>query len=262
MMKISVVLTTKNEEKNIGELLESLSNQEEPYEVLVVDSDSTDKTQEIVKEYSKKKKNIKLLIHPGTRAKSMNYGIQQSTGGAVAFIGGDDIADKNWIKDVREALTDSDIVAGKLISNKLDRFGKVSNVKFFHKGINVSYPGTNTIYKKQVLDNLGGFDPWFFSAEDLELNLRAVDAGYKIVYNEKPKVYYRSRNNPFDFIKQSFWYGAGRKLLGLKHGSIWQSHSAIDVFKTQFSLLGITKIILGLLGYIYCAVIVSEYKKY
>ena len=53
-MKISVVLTTKNEEKNIGNLLESLLNQEEPYEVLVVDSDSTDKTQDIVKEYSKK----------------------------------------------------------------------------------------------------------------------------------------------------------------------------------------------------------------
>ena len=67
MMKISVVLTTKNEEKNIRELLESLSNQEEPYEVLVVDSDSTDKTQNIVKEYSDKK-NIKLLIYPGNRA--------------------------------------------------------------------------------------------------------------------------------------------------------------------------------------------------
>jgi len=261
MMKISVVLTTKNEEKNIGELLESLSNQEEPYEVLVVDSDSTDKTQEIVKKYSKKKKNIRLLIHPGTRAESMNYGIQQSTGDAVAFIGGDDIADKNWIKDVREALNDSEIVAGNLISKKFDRFGKVSNVKFFHKGVNISYPGTNTTYKKQVLDKLGGFDPWFFSAEDLELNLRAVDAGYKIAHNEKPKVYYRPRNNPFDFIKQSFWYGTGRKLLGLKHGSIWQSHSAIDILKTQFSLLGIAKMLLGLLGYIYCVVKIRNYPK-
>ena len=78
MTKISVVLTTKNEEKNIGKLLDSLMNQEEPYEVLVVDSDSKDKTQEIVKKYSEKNKNIKLLIHPGTRADSMNYGIKQA----------------------------------------------------------------------------------------------------------------------------------------------------------------------------------------
>jgi glycosyltransferase involved in cell wall biosynthesis len=261
MMKISVVLTTKNEDMYIGELLESLSNQEEPYEVLVVDSDSTDRTQEIVKEYSKKKKNIKLLIYPGTRAESMNYGIQQSTGDAVAFIGGDDIADKNWIKDIREAIKNSDVVAGKLISKKHDRFGNVANVKFFHKGVNISYPGANTTYKKEVLNKLGGFDPWFFSAEDLELNLRAADAGYKIVYNEKPKVYYRPRNNPFDFIKQTFWYGTGRKLLGLKHGSVWQSHSVFDILKTQFSLLGITKMLLGVLGYVYCVVTVRKYPK-
>jgi len=56
MIKISIVLTTKNEEKNIASLLESLMNQEEPYEVLVVDSDSTDRTQKIVKEYSMKNK--------------------------------------------------------------------------------------------------------------------------------------------------------------------------------------------------------------
>jgi len=259
MMKISVVLTTKNEEKYIGELLESLMDQEVPYEVLVVDSDSTDKTQDIIKNYSKKNKNIKLLVCPGNRAESMNYGIKKSTGDAVAFIGGDDIADKNWIKEIRDALNNSDIVAGELISKKRDRFGNVSNVKFFHNGVNISFPGTNTTYKKQILDKLGGFDPWFFSAEDLELNLRAVDIGYKIVYNDKPKVYYRPRNNPYDFIRQSFWYGVGRKLLGLKHGGIWKSHSIMDVLKTQFSLFGLIKLIFGLIGYVYCVVTIKKY---
>ena len=259
MMKISVVLTTKNEEKNIGELLESLSNQEEPYEVLVVDSDSTDKTQEIVKKYSKKNKNIKLLTHPGNRAKSMNYGIKQATGDAVSFIGGDDIADKNWIKDIRESINDKDILAGKLISKKKDKFGKVANVKFFHKGVNISYPGANTTYKKELLNKLGGFDPWFFSAEDLELNLRAVEAGYKIDYKEKPKVYYRPRNNPFDFIKQSFWYGAGRKLLSLKHGRIWKSHSTVDMIQTQKTLWGYVRLFIGFFGYFYCKLKVKKY---
>ena len=70
-MKISVVLTTKNEENNIGKLLESLISQEESYEVLVIDSDSSDKTQDIVKKYSEKNQNIKLIVHPGTRAASM-----------------------------------------------------------------------------------------------------------------------------------------------------------------------------------------------
>ncbi len=150
MMKISVVLTTKNEEKNIGELLESLIDQEEPYEVLVVDSDSKDKTQEIVKKFLEKKNCIKLLIYPGTRAESMNYGIKQASGDAIAFIGGDDTADKSWIKELRNGLKNADIVVGKLVSKGEEKVKNIENVKFYHKGENVSYPGTNTTYKKEI----------------------------------------------------------------------------------------------------------------
>lgn len=260
-MKISVVLTTKNEEKNISELLESLMDQEEPYDVLVVDSDSTDNTKKIVSKYSKKNKNIKLLDHPGSRAESMNYGIKKSSGDAVAFIGGDDIADEDWIKNIRSILKNTDIVAGKLVSRKEEKFGKVANVKLFHKGVNICYPGTNTTYKKEILEKLGGFDPWFFSAEDLEINIRAVDAGYNITYSKKPKVYYRPRNNPLDFIKQSFWYGVGRKLIALKHGNIWDKHSGSDMLKTQKTIWGYVRLAVGLIGYIYCVVTVRKYKK-
>lgn len=259
-MKISVVLTTKNAEETIGELLESLESQEEPYEVLVVDSDSADKTKQVVLECSKKNKNIRLLDYPGNRAKSMNYGIKKATGEAVAFIGGDDIADKDWIKNVRIALKNADIIAGKLISKKQERFGKVANVKLFHKGVNITYPGTNTTYKKEILDKLKGFDPWFFSAEDLEINIRAVDQGYKITYNEKPKVYYRPRNNPLDFIKQSFWYGVGRKLIALKHGNVLGKHSGSDMLKTQKTIWGYVRLVIGFLGYIYCVITVRKYK--
>ncbi|MCK4902965.1 MAG: glycosyltransferase [Thermoplasmatales archaeon] len=260
MMKISIVLTTKNEEKNIDTLLESLANQEEPYEVLVVDSDSTDKTQEIVKEFSKKNKNIKLLIHPGTRSESMNYGIKQATGNAVAFIGGDDVADKDWIKEIRNGLKKADIVVGDLIATEEERVKNIENVKLFHNGVNVSYPGTNTTYKKEILDKLEGFDSWFSSAEDLEINLRAVDAGYKIIEYKKAKVYYRPKGTPLTFLKQSFWYGYGRKLIGLKHGRVWEKHSKADVIKNQTSIYGLVRLLIGFLGYIYCVVTVRSYK--
>ena len=259
MMKISIVLTTKNEEKNIVKLLDSLINQEGPYEVIVIDSDSTDKTQDIVKKYSKKNKNIELFSYPGTRAESMNYGIKKATGDAVAFVGGDDIADKDWIKEIRHAIKNTDILVGNLISTGDERVKNIGNVKLFHKGVNVSYPGTNTIYKKEILKKLGGFDPWFSSAEDLEINLRAVDAGYKIVQNNKVKIYYRPKGTPLTFLKQSFWYGYGRKLIGLKHGRIWEKHSATDVIKNQTSLFGLVRLLLGFFGYIYCVITIRSY---
>jgi len=260
-MKISVVLTTKNEENNIGDLLESLISQEEPYEVIIVDSDSTDKTQDIIKKYSKKNKNIKLFVHPGTRSESMNYGIKKATGDAIAFIGGDDIAGKNWIKEIRKSLKNADIVVGKLESLSEEKVKNIENVKLYHKGVNISYPGTNTTYKKEILEKLKGFDSWFSSAEDLEINYRAVDLGYEIKQNKKAVVYYRAKNNALQFLKQSFWYGYGRKLIGLKHGRIWGKHSGTDVIKNQTSLFGLVRLLLGFLGYIYCVITVRKYKQ-
>jgi len=259
MININVVLTTKNAGQYITDFLESMMNQQEPYEVIIVDSDSTDKTQDIIKEYIQKNKNIKLFIHPGTRAESMNYGIKQTTGDAVAFIGGDDVADKNWIKELRNALKDGDIVVGKLCSKEEERFKTLANVKIFHKEINISHPGCNTTYKKEILEKLKGFDPWFFSAEDLDLNYRAVDAGYTITMNDRAVVYYRPRNSIYAFFKQSFWYGTGRKLLGLKYGRIWRQYSVSDTMKTQLSVLGIIRLSLGFFGYIYCTLTVREY---
>lgn len=260
MMKISIVLTTKNEEDYIGELLDKMIIQEEPYEIIIVDSDSTDRTQEIIRKYSKRNKNIKLFIHPGTRPESMNHGIKKATGDAVAFIGGDDVPDANWIREVRNGLENADIVCGKLISKEENRFKTLENVKVFHKGVNIAYPGTNTTYKKEILDKLGGLDPWFSSAEDLELNYRAIDAGYKITYNENAIVYYRPRNSLFAFLKQSFYYGYGRKLLALKYEDMWSRYSVRDTFKTQFSLLGTIRLSLGFFGYLFCVVTIKEYK--
>lgn len=259
-MKITVVSTTKNEENNITEFLESLVKQEKkPYEVIIVDSDSNDKTCEIINKYSKKYNYIKLFNHPGTRSKSMNYGIKKSTGDAIAFLGGDDVVDKTWIKEIEKSMKNNDIVVGKIISMKKGKRKNIENVKLFHKGVNISYPGTNTMYKKEVLDKIGGFDTWFLSSEDLEINYRAVDAGYKIVYNDKIKIYYRPKGSFFSFVKQSFWYGYGRKLLDIKHGSILKKHSIIDTLKTQVSMFGILRLFLGFVGYSYCILSVRKY---
>ena len=46
-MKISIIITTKNEEFNLKRLLESMLKIKENVEVIVVDAGSTDKTEEV-----------------------------------------------------------------------------------------------------------------------------------------------------------------------------------------------------------------------
>ncbi|MFH0876438.1 MAG: glycosyltransferase [archaeon] len=54
-MKVSVIVTTKNEERNIARCLVSVKNQSYPnIEIIVVDNNSSDKTKEIAKRGSNK----------------------------------------------------------------------------------------------------------------------------------------------------------------------------------------------------------------
>ncbi|MGE5421103.1 MAG: glycosyltransferase family 2 protein, partial [Chloroflexota bacterium] len=73
MPKISAVIITYNEEKFIGKCLESLHGVVD--EIVVVDSFSTDKTEEVCKQH-----NVRFIKHPfeGFRDQK-NYALQLAT---------------------------------------------------------------------------------------------------------------------------------------------------------------------------------------
>ena len=50
-MKVSIIITTKNEEFNLTRLLKSMSKIKNKVEVIVVDAGSTDKTCDIAKSH-------------------------------------------------------------------------------------------------------------------------------------------------------------------------------------------------------------------
>ena len=248
MALVSILCTSKNEEENIARLLDSLLIQEPPVEIIVVDAGSKDRTQEIVRKYANSYPNIKLYVKEGTRGESLNYGIEKANGDIIAFIGADDEADKDWIKHIRKAIMDgNDVVFGKCVL-----IGKYTfeRVKMFVDGVDISMPGTNTAYRKDVLLNVGGFDSKLVTAEDIDLHLRVVKAGYRIHIEENAIVYRYTRASIFKFIKQAFWNGYGRKQLLTKHGDVLtSSHSLGETLKTHLSFLGMLRLISGMLGY-------------
>jgi len=59
---VSVLIPCRNEEKNIGSLLEQLVHHDYPYlEILVYDDESTDRTAQIVKQYSERYSQVKYI---------------------------------------------------------------------------------------------------------------------------------------------------------------------------------------------------------
>ena len=63
----SIIILTKNAGKNFGNILELVLNQKFKgiYEVIIIDSGSTDKTIEIAKRYSVRIELIKLFMESG-----------------------------------------------------------------------------------------------------------------------------------------------------------------------------------------------------
>jgi GT2 family glycosyltransferase len=123
-----------------------------------------------------------------------------------------------------------------------------------HKGADVTYPSVNLAYKRSVFNAIEGFDPWFKEAEEVDLNFRAVDAGYKLVYWQRAVVYHRARDTFMGFFKQSFWYGFGRKELTLRHGKLWSKYDPLTMVKvtTGESPWKLVRLGISFFGFLFC----------
>jgi glycosyltransferase involved in cell wall biosynthesis len=249
---ISVITTVRNEARNIAALLDSLVLQEGPLEVIVVDSTSEDATRDIVRGYEHRYDFVRLYISGGTRGAGRNFGVRKAKGAAVAFIDGDAIANPFWLRELREGLARNEIVAGRTIQIGYRPFEELERVELIIHGTDVTYPSSNLAYRRTVLDEVGGFDEWFATAEDIDLNIRAVQAGHAIAFRAGAIVYHRTRASVYDFLRQALWNGAGRKQLTLKHGVLWSRYRAGRMLRqktTFWSLLRLSAALLGYVGY-------------
>jgi len=244
------VTTVRNEARNIAALLDSLVVQEPPLEVIVVDSGSEDPTRDVVRQYEKRYDFVHLYIRGGTRGAGRNFGIAKAKGEAVAFIDGDAIANPFWLKELREGLGSADAVAGRTIQIGYRPFEDLERVELIVEGVDVTYPSTNLAYRKRVLQEIRGFDEWFVTAEDIDLNLRAVQAGHQIRFRAGAIVYHRTRDSYFDFVKQAFWNGAGRKQLTLKHGSLWSRYRPLEMARQEANFWSLVRMSGAFLGYL------------
>jgi glycosyltransferase involved in cell wall biosynthesis len=249
-MLISVIVTIRNEEHHIRGLLDSLVAQEGPLEIVIVDAYSNDDTQPIVHEYCRKHDFISLYLQGGTRGEGRNLGIEKAKGGAVAFIDGDCVADPAWLHEIREDLeAGDDIVAGKTIRTGKSQFASLSRVELFYQGVDLTFPSCNLAYRTEVVKKAGAFDTNFRTAEDIDLNYRAVRNGHKIHYDERALVQHHERDTLVAFLKQAFWNGYGRKQLTLKHGRLWSNYSVTNMIQHDISFWYLLRTTIALLGY-------------
>ncbi|MFA6047624.1 MAG: glycosyltransferase [Parcubacteria group bacterium] len=173
---ISVIITTKNEEKNIANCLESVKKQSYPrekIEIIVVDNNSDDLTKEIARKYTDK-----IFNYGPERSAQRNFGVKESSGEYFLYLDADMILSENVIRDcVKKLESDSDIIAlhiseiimGKKFFSRVRRFERS-----FYDGTAID--GVRFIKKDKFLE-VGGFDEKLTGPEDWDLDKKLKRIG-------------------------------------------------------------------------------------
>src|SRR4030081_1387575 len=105
--KITVAIPVYNREDCIGKCIESVLNQTlAPYEILLVDDGSTDRTTEVIAEYELKAKNISVFIAPknGGENYARNRCVEYAKGDFIFWLDSDDYLVPDAIENVHSAI--------------------------------------------------------------------------------------------------------------------------------------------------------------
>lgn len=160
---VSIVVPVFNSEKFITETIQSVKNQTyQNWELLLVNDCSTDKSEQIIREYEKEDKRI-ILVNLETNsgaAIARNTGISSAKGKYVAFLDADDLWDKEklekQIKFMKENNYNFTFTGYEFADENGNNLGKRVNVP---KQINYKQALKNTtIFTSTVIfnvDNLG-----------------------------------------------------------------------------------------------------------
>ena len=189
--KVSVIIPTYKEERYIGDTLRAIRKQTYPkYEIIVVDSNSPDKTRNIAKKYADKVINMK---YRGV-AKARNIGAKKASGDLYVFIDADTIIDRNFIEKIVKIFENDKSISG--LFPRTQAYSKKSQAIFDlqNAGVFIStlfgfpkLPGTCVVYRKEFFEKTNGFLEEYITAEDIMFSLKNRKHG-KLVYSNKVNV--------------------------------------------------------------------------
>jgi GT2 family glycosyltransferase len=191
--------------------LDSLQRQNETgFEIIVVDNGSIDGSVEMIEhEFVEAAGAVRTRLIRNAENRGFcaanNQGIAMARGAFVALLNNDAEADPGWLKALRRVLEqrpEVGMAASKILvyenPRRIDKAGHLIYPDGQNRGRGMGDPddgrydkleealwpdGCAAMYRKLMLDQIGGFDEDFFAyGDDAELGLRARIAGWKCMY--------------------------------------------------------------------------------
>ncbi len=225
MIKLSIVLISKNQDWNIERLVKSVLDQTtniNQAEILLVDSASIDST---VKKACKFPINVLRLSADQllTPSAGRYIGLKYAKGDFILFLDGDMELYDGWLKkaiQIFEKSPEIAVVTGDLINlpkttgldKKPPHFKTDSDTV-----VEVPYARGAAMYRRSVLDKVRQFNPFLHSDEEPELCISLRCAGYQVIQVKYPIAYHYSDpdgalSTMIKRWKRKLYFGAGQSL--------------------------------------------------
>ncbi len=208
-MKITVVIPNYNGMKYIPDCLQTLSAQNYPAHVLIVDNGSTDGSVEWVKEHYPQYELCLLEENTGF-CNAVNVGIAKAKTPYVLLLNNDTKVKPGFLENMERAIEQSEnifSVSAKMLSmadeSRMDNAGDLycalgwafargqgKAAEKYEKPARIfSACGGAVIYRKALLDKIGVFDNTHFAyLEDVDIGWRARIYGYENRYEPSARV--------------------------------------------------------------------------
>lgn len=226
--KVSIIIPTFNEEKNIARLLLSIKNQSvKDLETIVVDDGSTDSTVKIAKKYSQK---VYQRQH-AERSVQRNFGGSKANGKYVLFVD----ADMELSKDVvKSCLQNIDGNGGLIISEKTVGSGFVANVRKFERKMYMGDPSIEVarFFPKQIFMEFNGYDENLTGTEDYDLPKR-INTKYTIGWAKEYILHHETGLTIFKQLMKKYYYARKSATYVEKHPDLI-SKQGILIFRRAY----------------------------
>ena len=209
LSELSITLCVLNEELNVAGCIKSLLK-EDPFEIIVIDGGSNDKTIDILK-----KLPVRLIqVEKKGLAFQRNIGVKASKTKYTAIIDADHRIEENALNKLVIEMTKLkyDGIEAQIFS--LENSGYWDYAMEQNFVLTHNYPGlrrmigTPCVYKTEVIKK-NNFDPRFTGpSDDTDLCYRLHKLNYKLGVGTS-KVFQIHRSNFFEFKNKFIWYGKG-----------------------------------------------------
>ncbi|GBF07027.1 putative glycosyltransferase [Deinococcus aerius] len=239
-MRVSVVIPCRNEQDNIGLVLQSLLEQTPPgvfQEVVIADGQSADATLERIEAFrvAFAHRNIRLRVvdNPGRSTPSgLNRAVGAAAGDFIIRIDAHCKLGPTYVDElVRGYLAGGADVVGPTVryfgTTELARHivavlhhplgnGGTASRNSLKRAVQVKHT-VMSCYRREVWEALGGYDERLLSNEDFDFDYRASERGFRVVSLPAPVYWAKARPTLGAFWQQRFRYGYWKYRVVEKH---------------------------------------------